>query len=249
MMRLDTLLAHAGLGTRKAVKKYIRSGVVFVNDVVCKVADTHVNEKTDTITVENRVVVFCAQTYLMVNKPPNTVCAAKDALHQTVFSMLNERHYNLFLAGKLHIVGRLDRDTEGLLLLTTDGQWTHKITAPKNNISKTYYVELRDAVKATEYIDTCFACLQVPPEGSEAGFSAKPAHVEWVSATSCYLTIYEGKYHQVKRMFAVVKNKVVFLKRVGIGSLRLDSSLALGEYRELTQDELERVVAKSDFSY
>ncbi len=182
----------------------------------------------------------------MMNKPQNVVSSSKDGLHETVFDLLEERYYNLFLSGKLHLVGRLDIDTEGLILLTDDGVFTHNMISPKKHISKTYYVELRDSVTkedgedglALEYVNKFSAGLSVPQDGIEESFEALPAQLNWINNNSCYLTIYEGKYHQVKRMFAAVGNKVTFLKRTAIGHLELDKSLLPGDVREITSDEL-----------
>jgi len=245
MERLDKILAHEGFGTRKDVKKLIRAGVVTVNGTVCKQTDMH-----------NELQIH-SEVYLMLNKPQDTVSSAKDGLHQTVFDLLDDRYYNLFLSGKLHLVGRLDIDTEGLLLITTDGTFTHKLISPKTHISKTYFVTLRDSVsgielsgtkvlsitdKAADYNRKIATGLEVASDGSEDGFTAEPANLEWINENSCYLTIYEGKYHQVKRMFAALGNKVTALKRVSMGNLKLDPLLKTGEYRELSALELENLM-------
>jgi 16S rRNA pseudouridine516 synthase len=254
MERLDKMLAHEGFGTRKDVKKLIRTGVVTVNGTVCKATDLHINEETDTICVNKDELQLHSEMYLMLNKPQDTVSTSKDGLHQTVFDLLDDRYHNLLLSGKLHLVGRLDIDTEGLLIITTDGKFTHRLISPKTHISKTYYVKLRDMVsgieksetkvllvggQAADYIKKISTGLQVASEGSEASFIAEPADLEWIDENSCYLTIYEGKYHQVKRMFSALGNKVTFLKRVSMGNLKLDPLLKAGEFRELTESELQ----------
>ena len=247
MERLDKLLAHEGFGTRKDVKKIIHTGAVTVNGVICKSSNVHINEESDIVCVNDTELQFHAEMYIMLNKPKDTVSTAKDGLHKTVFDLLDEKYHNLFLSGKLHLVGRLDIDTEGLLLVTTDGKFTHRLISPKTHISKTYYVELRDNVPgalsasgaAADYSSQFSEGLAVPEYASEEAFIALPAQLEWIDETSCYLTIYEGKYHQVKRMFSAVENKVTFLKRTAIGDLKLDETLELGKARELTAAELE----------
>lgn len=256
MERLDKILAHEGFGTRKDVKKIIRAGVVRVNGEVCKSVDSHIDEKSDTISVDGENLKLHSEIYLMMNKPQDTVSTSKDGIHQTVFDLLDERYYNLFLSGKLHLVGRLDIDTEGLLLITTDGKFTHRLISPKTHISKTYYVKLRNVVtgiekseirvlsvsgQAADYTKQISKGLEIAPEGSESGFIAEPATIEWIDENSCFLTIYEGKYHQVKRMFSALGNKVTFLKRVSMGNLKLDPLLKTGECRELTASELEQL--------
>ncbi|MCR4940468.1 MAG: rRNA pseudouridine synthase [Treponemataceae bacterium] len=241
MDRIDKVLSKQGLGSRKDVKKLLRSGVVLVNGEVCVNADHHVDVDTDIIEVSGRKISVKKDLYLMMNKRMDTVCAAKDGLHDTVFDCLGDEYRHSFLGGDLHLVGRLDIDTEGLLLFTTDGSLTHRLTSPKTHISKTYLVTLKDPVSEVEqtaYSDALRTGLEIPPEGDEGGFLSLPAELEWLSDTLCSLVIYEGKYHQVKRMFAALGNKVTALRRTAMGKLGLDQSLLPGAYRELTEDEL-----------
>lgn len=241
MDRLDKILAKHGFGTRKDVKKLLHSGVVCVNGSVCTDADRHVDIESDSIEVDGEKVCLRRNVYLMMNKCKDTVCAAKDGLHRTVFDCLGDEYSHAFLGGDLHLVGRLDIDTEGLLILTTDGTMTHRLTSPKHHISKTYHVTLEAPVAAgqkAEYESRFCAGIDVPPEGDEAGFVSLPAELSWLDDSVCNLVIYEGKYHQVKRMFAALGNRVVALRRTAMGELRLDGSLAPGAYRELSAAEL-----------
>ena len=241
MDRLDKILAKHGYGTRKDVKKLLHSGVVCVNGSVCTDADCHVDIDVDVIEVDGETLSIKRNVYLMMNKCIDTVCAVKDGLHRTVFDCLGDEYSHAFLGGDLHNVGRLDIDTEGLLLLTTDGTLTHRLTSPKHHISKTYLVTLADSVAAEQKAAYCRQLregIEVPPEGDEAGFTAQPAELSWLSDSECSLVIYEGKYHQVKRMFAALGNRVVALRRTAMGELKLDETLAPGEYRELTAAEL-----------
>ena len=139
------------------------------------------------------------------------------------------------------MVGRLDIDTEGLLIFTTDGTMTHRLTSPKSHISKKYLVTLRDVVVAEnqkEIVEQFLQGITIAPEGDDGEYLCKSAILEWISENQCYLTITEGRYHQVKRMMAAVGNQVIALKRVAMGELLLDSSLEPGAYRELTAEEL-----------
>jgi len=241
MERLDKILSKHGFGTRKDVKKLLHSGVVRVNGSVCTEADFHVDIDTDVISVDDETLSIKRNVYLMMNKKTDVVCAAKDGLHATVFDCLDEEYRHTFLGGELHLVGRLDIDTEGLLLLTTDGALTHRLTSPKTHVSKTYLVTLLNPVPAADkerYTCAIRSGIEIPPEGDESGFVSLPADATWVSDNECCLVIYEGKYHQVKRMFAALGNRVVALRRTAMGGLRLDESLASGAYRELTAVEL-----------
>ena len=142
-----------------------------------------------------------------------------------VLELLKEEDNHSFMGGDLHCVGRLDIDTEGLLLLTTDGSLTHKLISPKSEISKTYFIKLRDSVSLEnqqKYIDSCKNGIDIPPEGNESGFFSLPAILKFDSDNSCFLTITEGKYHQVKRMIFALGNEVIYLKRTAIGGLKLD---------------------------
>lgn len=240
--RLDKILAHEGFGSRKGIRKLLRECEVTVNGVAVTDSGMGVNPDKDEIAVDGEVLSLRKNYYLMMNKPKDCVSANKDGLHQTVFDLLDERFHTPYLEENLHLVGRLDIDTEGLLLFTTDGGLTHRMTSPKTHQPKSYLVHLRDAVGSEgQYkIEADFkAGIEVPAEGNEAGFIAKPAGIQWNSESECVLTISEGKFHQVKRMFLAEGNEVVYLKRLSIGSLQLDSSLELGEYRELTEEEID----------
>ena len=241
MERLDKILSKHGFGTRKDVKKLLHSGAVCVNGTVCTEADFHVDVDADIIAVDGETLSIKKNVYLMMNKKTDVVCATKDGLHATVFDCLSDEYKHTFLGGDLHLVGRLDIDTEGLLLLTTDGSLTHRLTSPKTHISKTYLVTLAEPVAAeaqARYTAAIRSGIEIPPEGDENGFVSLPAEVEWLCDSECSLVIYEGKYHQVKRMFAALGNRVVALRRTAMGNLKLDESLESGAYRELTAAEI-----------
>lgn len=225
-MRLDKYLSGCGKGTRSDVKKLIKSGVVTINDVTIKKSEQNVND-TDVVCVNGEEIKYREFVYLMLNKPQGYVSATEDREHKTVLDLIGEEyaHFNLFP------VGRLDIDTEGLLLLTNDGAFAHSITSPKKEVYKTYFAIL-DKEAQIEDIDS----FKNPMEFKD--FTAKSAILE-ITDNKCevYIKIYEGKFHQVKRMCERVGKNVVYLKRVAIGNLLLDSALEVGEYRELSDVE------------
>ena len=252
--RLDKVLSHHGFGSRKDAKKLLHSGRVKINGKVCTLADVSIDLEKDILSIDDEVLRLRRHVYLMMNKCADVVCSNKDGIHSTVFDLVPEEHKDSHLEGELHCIGRLDIDTEGLLLLTTDGNLTHRLISPKNRIPKTYHVKLEKGLDTREqnrYSQLFKDGLFVPAEGNESEFTALPAELVWPSeengnyltengpeSSEVLITIYEGKYHQVKRMFAACGNKVIGLKRLSIGNLYLDSGLALGECRELTQEEL-----------
>ncbi|PNP94888.1 16S rRNA pseudouridine(516) synthase [Listeria newyorkensis] len=231
-MRLDKLLANSGFGSRTEVKQLLKNGAITVNDVRQKEAKFQVDVAQDSVEVYGETVVYEEFTYLMMNKPPGVVSATEDNWDQTVIDLLEERDR----LKKLFPVGRLDKDTEGLLLISNNGVLAHNLLSPKKHVDKTYFAKIEGAVTEADIaifrdgvtISDNYTCksaelviLQV-----ENGFS----DVE--------VTIQEGKFHQVKRMFEAVDKQVVYLKRLRMGALHLDETLALGEYRPLTPDEL-----------
>ncbi|MBO4729045.1 MAG: rRNA pseudouridine synthase [Spirochaetaceae bacterium] len=241
--RIDKLLALSGFGSRKDVRKLLHTGTVTVDGAAVTAADFHVDTAKSVVAVDGEELVFQKHVYLMMNKPAGVVSSTKDGVHKTVFDLLETEFAHRTLGGDLHLIGRLDIDTEGLLLLTTDGNLTHRLTSPKHNIAKTYFVRLRDSLsdeEKAEYTEKFKNSLEVPREHNEEAFTAKSAELVWQnSPDECLLTIYEGKYHQVKRMFKALGNEVVYLKRVKEGSIELDPNLQPGEARELTPAEKE----------
>lgn len=224
-MRLDKLLAHVGYGTRKEVKKLIRQKEVYVNGVVVTKDDFKVDETRDKITIYDEEVVYQKYVYIMLNKSAGYISTTVDEQYPTVIDLIAEYYVDLAP------VGRLDLDTEGLLLLTNDGQFSHQITSNKRNVSKVYYLELESDFDPT-YISEIEAGIWLNDEEQ-----ALPAKVEVINENSLYLTITEGKFHQVKRMMHACQNEVTYLKRIKIGNLSLDEELEVGDYRFLTEEE------------
>lgn len=240
--RLDKLLAHEGFGSRKDIRKLLRNCEVLVNGSRTYDPATQVDAENDTISVDGEEINLHKNLYLMMNKPQHYVCSTKEGDHETVFDLLDDSLRTPYLQDKLHLVGRLDMDTEGLLLFTTDGELTHRLISPKSHISKTYLCGLEHTETAEHQaaITAKFESgIEVGPEDNEQGFTAQPAEITWLNDKIAQLTIYEGKYHQVKRMFAAVGNKIVYLKRISMGQLKLDEELELGEYKELSESDLQ----------
>jgi 16S rRNA pseudouridine516 synthase len=240
-MRLDKYLAQAGVGTRSEVKKLIRSGRVFLNGTAAGRPEEKVEDETE-VWVDGTLISCAEYEYFMLNKPAGVVSATKDARDKTVVDLITVPH-----AKELFPVGRLDKDTEGLLLLTDDGALAHQLLSPRKHICKTYLVEVLGGVTAED-----IALLE---NGMDIGDDkpTKPARLadityfgsETAKKTRLKITITEGRYHQIKRMFARVGKPVQYLKRLSMGSLLLDDSLALGAFRRLTKDEVERLKGKA----
>lgn len=228
--RIDKVISNMGYGSRKEVKQYIKNGRVKVGDRTIKDNKIKVDPYKDEIYFDGERVIYKEFIYIMMNKPQGIVSSTDDPLTKTVVDLLDERytHYEPFP------VGRLDKDTEGLLLLSNDGKAAHDLLSPKKGVKKKYYAELEGLVDE-KYIDVFSYGVEL-----EDGYTTLPAELEIIESgdlSKVYLTIQEGKYHQVKRMFAVFSMKVTYLKRLSMGNLKLDEALKLGEYRELTEDE------------
>ncbi|MBP5519941.1 MAG: rRNA pseudouridine synthase [Treponema sp.] len=242
--RLDKLLAHEGFGSRKDIRKLLRKYEVLVNGSRTYDPATQIDTENDSIIVDGEEVNLHQHIYLMMNKPQHVVSSNKDGEHQTVFDLLDDSLRTPYLQDKLHLVGRLDMDTEGLLLFTTDGELTHRLISPKNHINKTYLCCLEHPETAehqSEIADLFAKGIEVGPDDNDPGFLCEPAQIKWINESTAHLTIYEGKYHQVKRMFIAVGNKIAFLKRISMGRLELDPELKPGEYKELYDSDLEKL--------
>ena len=243
--RLDKLLAHEGFGSRKDIRKLLRHCEVLVNGKQTFDPGIQIDAEADTITVDGEEVNLHKHIYLMMNKPQHSVCSTKEGDHETVFDLLDDSLRTPYLQEKLHLVGRLDMDTEGLLLFTTDGELTHRLISPKSHINKTYLCGLEHPETSEHQAEIArqFAAgIDVGPEDNEQGFTCQPAEIKWIDERTAHLTIYEGKYHQVKRMFVAVGNKIIYLKRISMGQLELDPDLKPGEYKELYDEDLELLV-------
>lgn len=230
-LRLDKVLSHLGLGTRKEIKKIVKSGRVSVNGEFISQSDMHVWPYKDNIEVDGKKILYREFIYLMMNKPPGVISATEDVKEKVITDLLTPEYQ----AFEPFPVGRLDKDTEGLLLLTNDGKLAHRLLSPKKHVAKTYFAQIDGEVT----VEDCKAF----GEGItiDDGYRTMPSQLSIISygiKSEVEVTIYEGKFHQIKRMFAAVGKKVVYLKRLSMGPLKLDSQLRLGDYRELTEDEV-----------
>lgn len=233
MIRLDKFLAHAGLGTRKEVKQLIRSKRIKVNDQLVRNDDLKINEHQDVVMLDDEPISYEQTIYMMLNKPAGVISATFDEKQATVMDCFDE-----FIPLDAFPVGRLDIDTEGLLLITNDGALAHELLAPKKHVDKVYYVKLKETI-TDEGIKALEAGIQINDEECCA-----PASVKQLSDTEIELTIHEGKFHQVKRMMHAIDNEVLYLKRLRMGSLKLDETLKCGEYRPLTNEEIDALKNK-----
>lgn len=229
-MRIDKFLCNSGFGSRTDVNKLLKSGRVKVNNQIVKNKDMKIDEYVDYIYVDGVKIEYDEFHYIMMNKPANYVTSTKDT-DPTVMELLGEYDkYNVVP------VGRLDKDTEGLLLFTNDGILAHNLTSPKKHVEKTYYVELDVEIKQ-EYIEIFKQGVIL-----DDGYHTLPSKLEILDSHHIYLTIMEGKFHQVKRMMEAINNKVKYLKRISFGPLILDKKLELGECRKLTKEEIEQLL-------
>lgn len=226
MIRLDKYLCDMNIGTRSNMKQLIKKGNVTVNDTIIKNNDFKVSE-IDKICVNGHNITYQKYFYYMLNKPAGYVSATVDPKETTVMTLLKE--YN---RPDLFPVGRLDKDTEGLLLLSNDGMLAHDLLSPKKHISKKYFVILKESIHDEQIVR-----LESGVDIGEKNITL-PAIIEKLDETSLNISITEGKFHQIKRMFEAVSNKVIYLKRISMGKIMLDDRLSPGEFRPLTEEEI-----------
>lgn len=221
-----------GFGTRKEVKQLMKNGAVRMNDEVIKKPNIHIDLEKDHITCLGEPVVYREFIYLMMNKQQGVLSATEDLRERTVIDFLSEEHRHF----KPFPVGRLDKDTEGFLLISNNGKLAHNLLAPRKNVPKTYYAHIQGRVTDEDVVAFSKGVTL------DDGYETKPGQLKIIKSdqiSHIELTITEGKYHQVKRMFEAVGKKVVYLKRLSMGPLQLDESIPLGEYRELTEEEFQ----------
>ena len=232
MMRLDKFLCEMGVGTRSEVKNYLKKGQITVNEEIVKKPEVKIDENKDIVAYLGKVLCYEAVQYFLLNKPAGCVTATKDNLSETVMSFLpDNRRDDLFP------VGRLDKDTEGLLLITNDGQLAHKLLSPKKHVDKTYFAVI-DGVVREEHIGLFYKGLDIGDE--EPTMPANLVILKSAETSEIELTIQEGRFHQVKRMFEAIDTKVIYLKRVSMGPLTL-GDLQPGEVRVLTKEEIQQL--------
>lgn len=233
-LRIDKMLSNIGLGSRKQIKQDAKKGFIKINDEIIKDSSKIIDTEVDEIKYKNETVKYVQYIYLMMNKPQGVVSATEDNYDKTVIDLLedNDKFYEPFP------VGRLDKDTEGLLLITNNGKLAHDLLSPRKHVNKKYYVEVAEEV-IEEDVKAFAKGVTI-----EDGYNTLPAKLEIIESgypSKCYVTIKEGKYHQIKRMFKAIDNEVVYLKRISMGPLNLDETLKLGQYRHLTKEEIDKL--------
>lgn len=231
-MRVDKFLSNMGIASRTESSKAARQGGILVNGVAVKKADVHIDPDKDEIIFCGRKIEYRKYTYILMNKPDGVVSATEDGRDKTVIDLLPEELQKL----NLFPCGRLDKHTLGLVMLTDDGDLAHRLLSPKHHVKKKYFFESKfpltdDEIKYLEAGATL-----------EDGYVTKPSVIELgADGKSGYITLVEGKYHQIKRMLESVNNKITYLERITFGSLVLDENLARGEWRFLTENEIKEL--------
>jgi 16S rRNA pseudouridine516 synthase len=234
-LRLDKFLSEKGIGTRKQIKEYVKNGRATINCVVAKNSDQHIDENNDEIAFDGNILTYKEFYYFMLNKPQGVVSSTREGRSKTVVDLLKDEGVK-----DLFPVGRLDKDTVGLLLLTNDGVLAHNLLSPKKHVEKEYEVYLEHDITDED--------MHRLEEGVDIGDDEKTLPAKAFRAEDkeghqiIHLIIHEGRFHQVKRMLNAVGNEVVFLRRLSMGSLKLDGDLAEGEYRALTEDEIDCLI-------
>lgn len=233
-MRVDKLLSNVGVASRAELKKYCKQGLISVNGKVINNPGVQVDSENDDVRFNGEKIVYREFVYIMLNKPDGYISATFDKYDPIVLDLIDQS----YLVFEPFPVGRLDKDTEGLLVITNDGQLAHRVLSPKKHVPKTYYAKIQG--KVTEEDILAFEKGVILDDGYET----MPSQMKILKSddmSEIELTIHEGKFHQVKRMFESVGKKVVYLKRLSMGKLKLDESLGLGEYRELTEEEVKLI--------
>lgn len=228
-MRVDKMIGNANLDTRRNIKRNAKKGGLIINGELVKDTSTQVDPNDDEVFYMGEYVDYFENIYIMMNKPAGYLSATIDE-DPTVIDLLDPFYQNLDLS----IAGRLDKDTTGLLLISTDGKFVHKVSSPNSNIEKTYLVETRDSIDES-FIDK----FKVGVEIKEESYIAREAKLQIIDDKKAIVKVTEGKFHLVKRLFSNLGNEVVALKRTAIGDLSLDPHLLEGSYRELTEEELD----------
>ena len=233
-MRVDKLLSNVGVASRAELKKYCKQGLISVNGKVINNPGVQVDSESDDIRFNGEKIVYREFVYIMLNKPDGYISATFDKYDPIVLDLIDQS----YLVFEPFPVGRLDKDTEGLLVLTNDGQLAHRVLSPKKHVPKTYYAKIQGKVSEEDILAFEKGVIL------DDGYETMPSQLKILKSddmSEIELTIHEGKFHQVKRMFESVGKKVVYLKRLSMGKLKLDESLGLGEYRELTEEEVKLI--------
>lgn len=225
-MRLDKFIVESGLASRTEISRAAKNGAITVNGEIVRRASGHIDPVCDKVTYCGREVIYREFTYIMLNKPEGYVSATSDDLSPTVLELLSPELQKI----GLFPCGRLDKNTLGLMLLTNNGPLSHKLLSPKNHVDKKYYFEVKFPISANDVSDL--------ESGVDiGGYMTAPCRVEMIDEKHGYITLTEGKYHQIKLMAEAVHNQITFLERVTFGPIKLDRNLSRGEWRYLTEEE------------
>ena len=228
IVRVDKILSELGFGSRQEIKKHVKAGKIRINDNIVKKPEEKLNSEVDKLFFEGKEVEVEEFETFILYKPAGYVCATKDNVHKTVMELIDSKRKNIVP------VGRLDLDTEGILILTNDGDLNHRLVSPSSHVDKTYYAIFEGRLNEN--------AVEMTKNGLDIGEGevSKPAKLEIISSNEIILTIHEGKFHQVKRMVKALGGEVTYLKRVAFGGLRLDDlKLKKGESRKITDIEME----------
>jgi 16S rRNA pseudouridine516 synthase len=225
-VRLDKFIVESGIASRSEITKVAKNGGVTVNGQIVRRASGHIDPTTDTVTYLGREVIWREFTYVMLNKPDGYVSATDDLLNPTVLTLLPEELQKI----GLFPCGRLDKNTLGLMILTNNGPLSHKLLAPKNHVSKKYRFTVKFPISENDR-------LELESGVDIGGYTTAPCQVEMIDEKNGYITLTEGKYHQIKLMAEAVHNQITYLERVSFGPVVLDESLERGRWRYLTEDE------------
>jgi len=234
-MRIDKYIVSVGLLSRTECSKACKAGRIKVNDEIVKDSSKHINENTDKVELDNQLVEYKKYTYIMLNKPAGYISATDDPREKTVLELLppNLRKIGLFPCG------RLDKDTTGLLILTNDGQTAHYVISPKHHAEKIYSFTTKKPVSTIDISKI------EPGIELEDGYLTMPCKINMDSDVQGQITIVEGKFHQIKRMFEAVENKIIQLERISFAGIKIDRSLELGQWRYLTKEEENLLLEKN----
>lgn len=236
-MRLDKFLSECGICSRSESKIFIKKGMITVNGKKAAKGEEKIDPDNDEIMFKEQKIIYAEFEYYMLNKPAGVVSATEDKNDKTVIDLLPKPH-----AKDIFPVGRLDKDTEGLLIITNDGETAHRLLSPKKHVDKTYFVRTSGGEIGTEEVEKLENGVDIGEEKLTL-----PAEIEILKngeISESLLTIREGKFHQVKRMFKAVGREVIYLKRISMGNIKLDESLEKGECRKLSEDEIKIITGE-----
>lgn len=229
-LRIDRFLSNLNYGSRNDIKKYIKEKRVKINNTLCTNSSTSINENIDKVYFDNELVFYLENICIAFNKPQNYICSNIDELYPSILNLLPEEIVRL----GLNICGRLDADTEGLVILTSNGNYVHQIISPSKNVYKKYLVHTKNKIENINLFENGLEIL----DGRSNLYTSEKAELNLLEDTKCIVSIKEGKFHQVKRMFEAIDNEVVYLKRLSVGNYNMPDDLLLGEYKIISIDEI-----------